>query len=61
MRTTSVLVLLGSLMGVPATQAADASDWLKRLAEADRQYSFQGTNVYERNGSFSTHEIWHRV
>lgn len=42
-------------------QAADASDWLNRLAEADRQNSFQGTFVYERNGSFSTHEIWHRV
>ena len=48
-------------MAVPATQAADASDWLNRLAEADRQNSFQGTFVYERNGSFSTHEIWHRV
>ncbi|HBO4761379.1 sigma factor AlgU regulator MucB [Pseudomonas aeruginosa] len=42
-------------------RAADASDWLNRLAEADRQNSFQGTFVYERNGSFSTHEIWHRV
>lgn len=57
MRTTSLLLLLGSLMAVPATQAADASDWLNRLAEADRQNSFQGTFVYERNGSFSTHEI----
>lgn len=56
-----LLLLLGSLMAVPATQAADASDWLNRLAEADRQNSFQGTFVYERNGSFSTHEIWHRV
>ncbi|ABR83694.1 RNA polymerase subunit sigma [Pseudomonas aeruginosa] len=61
MRTTSLLLLLGSLMAVPAIQAADASDWLKRLAEAERQNSFQGTFVYERNGSFSTHEIWHRV
>lgn len=61
LRTTSLLLLLGSLMAVPATQAADASDWLNRLAEADRQNSFQGTFVYERNGSFSTHEIWHRV
>ncbi|WP_371358721.1 sigma-E factor regulatory protein RseB domain-containing protein, partial [Salmonella sp. E393-2] len=25
------------------------------------QNSVQGTFVYERNGSFSTHEIWHRV
>jgi sigma-E factor negative regulatory protein RseB len=29
------------------------------LAQSDRQ-SFQGTFIYERNGSFSTHGIWHR-
>jgi sigma-E factor negative regulatory protein RseB len=32
---------------------------LQRLAQSDRQ-SFQGTFIYERNGSFSTHGIWHR-
>jgi sigma-E factor negative regulatory protein RseB len=29
------------------------------LAQADRQ-NFQGTFIYERNGSFSTHGIWHK-
>jgi sigma-E factor negative regulatory protein RseB len=32
---------------------------LQRLAQSDRQ-SFEGTFIYERNGSFSTHGIWHR-
>jgi sigma-E factor negative regulatory protein RseB len=40
------------------TEAGQA--WLQRLLEADQQ-SYQGTFVYERNGSFSTHAIWHRL
>ncbi|CDF92990.1 Sigma factor RpoE negative regulatory protein RseB precursor [Pseudomonas sp. SHC52] len=31
------------------------------MGQAEQQQSFQGTFVYERNGSFSTHNIWHRV
>jgi sigma-E factor negative regulatory protein RseB len=31
------------------------------LVEAEQQQSFHGIFVYERNGSFSTHNIWHRV
>lgn len=54
------LCFLGGLLALPV-HAADAQDWLKRLAEAERQQSFQGTFVYERNGSFSTHSVWHRV
>jgi sigma-E factor negative regulatory protein RseB len=34
---------------------------LNRLGQAEQQQSFHGTFVYERNGSFSTHSIWHRV
>jgi sigma-E factor negative regulatory protein RseB len=34
---------------------------LTRLGQAEQQQSFHGTFVYERNGSFSTHNIWHRV
>ncbi len=34
---------------------------MNRLSQAEQQQSFQGTFVYERNGSFSTHNIWHRV
>ncbi len=34
---------------------------MSRLGQAEQQQSFQGTFVYERNGSFSTHSIWHLV
>ena len=53
-------LLLSGWFAVPA-QADDAQDWLKRLGQAEQQQSYQGTFVYERNGSFSTHGIWHRV
>src|SRR5262245_33827848 len=60
MRGISLSLLLGGLMAMPV-QAADALDWIKRLADAERQQNYQGTFVYERSGTFSTHEIWHRV
>ncbi|MCQ3029244.1 MucB/RseB C-terminal domain-containing protein [Pseudomonas syringae] len=53
-------LLLGGWLVLPA-HADEAQDSLKRLAQAEQQQSFQGTFVYERNGSFSTHRIWHRV
>lgn len=53
-------LLLGGWLVLPA-HADDAQDLLKRLAQAEQQQSFQGTFVYERNGSFSTHRIWHSV
>jgi sigma-E factor negative regulatory protein RseB len=61
-----VLILL--LAGLPlcSVQAAGQAPveagqaWLQRLLEADQQ-SYQGTFVYERNGSFSSHAIWHRL
>jgi sigma-E factor negative regulatory protein RseB len=53
-------LLLGGWCAVPA-YADEAQDWLNRLGQAEQQQSFQGTFVYERNGSFSTHNIWHRV
>lgn len=55
-----ISLLLGSWLALPAV-AAEAQDWLERLADAGQSQSFQGTFVYERNGSFSTHRIWHRV
>jgi sigma-E factor negative regulatory protein RseB len=62
MRFIPLLVFLcGSGWAFSAIAAEDAQDWLRRLAEAERSQSFQGTFVYERNGSFSTHSIWHRV
>lgn len=52
--------LLGGWFVLPV-HADEAQDVLKRLAQADQQQSYQGTFIYERNGSFSTHRIWHRV
>lgn len=57
-------LLLGGWLTLPAHAAnssPEAGDWLKKLAQAEQQQSYQGTFVYERNGSFSTHSIWHRV
>lgn len=57
-------LLLGGWLTLPAHAAnssPEAGDWLKKLAQAEQQQSYQGTFVYERNGSFSTHNIWHRV
>lgn len=59
MRFFSLLLLGGSL--VMPVHAADAQNWLNRLLKAEKQQSFQGTFVYERNGSFSTHAIWHQA
>ena len=57
-----VPLLLSGWLALPVSvHADDAQDQLKRLAQAEQQQSFQGTFVYERNGSFSTHKIWHRV
>ncbi|WP_028696745.1 MucB/RseB C-terminal domain-containing protein [Pseudomonas cremoricolorata] len=65
MRAISLLSLfIGSCLAVPALAAnssPQANEWLHRLAQAERQQSYQGSFIYERNGSFSSHEIWHRV
>jgi sigma-E factor negative regulatory protein RseB len=53
-------LLLGGWFVVPA-HADEAQDWLTRLGQAEQQQSFHGTFVYERSGSFSTHNIWHLV
>ncbi|BAU73035.1 MucB/RseB C-terminal domain-containing protein [Metapseudomonas furukawaii] len=60
MRALPVIILLGGWLTQTA-HAADAQDWLQRLADAEQRQSFQGTFVYERNGSFSTHQVWHQV
>ncbi|TXH92521.1 MAG: RNA polymerase subunit sigma [Pseudomonas sp.] len=57
MRAIQLIALVGSCLILPV-QAAET--WLQRLALSDK-HSFQGTFIYERNGSFSTHGIWHRA
>lgn len=52
-------LLIGCCLAMKAQAAMDAAQWLDRLANAERAQSFQGTFVYERNTSFSTHDIWH--
>ncbi|MBC2692202.1 MULTISPECIES: MucB/RseB C-terminal domain-containing protein [Pseudomonas] len=61
MRAIPLLTLLLSGWFVVPAHADEAQDWLNRLSQAEQQQSFQGTFIYERNGSFSTHNIWHRV
>ncbi|RON00521.1 MucB/RseB C-terminal domain-containing protein [Pseudomonas brassicacearum] len=61
MRAIPLLTLLVTGWFVVPAYADEAQDWLARLSQAEQQQSFQGTFVYERNGSFSTHNIWHRV
>ncbi len=61
MRAIPLLTLLLSGWFVLPAHADEAQDWLSRLGRAEQQQSFEGTFVYERNGSFSTHDIWHRV
>jgi len=41
--------------------AADVDTWMQRLAAAEKKQSYQGTFVYERNGSFSSHAVWQLV
>ncbi|KAF0863408.1 MucB/RseB C-terminal domain-containing protein [Pseudomonas sp. LD120] len=61
MRAIPLLSFLLSGWFVVPAHADEAQDWLRRLGQAEQQQSFQGTFVYERNGSFSTHNIWHLV
>lgn len=60
MRFLSFALGIGALLGQSAW-AVDAQDWLLRLQAAEQQTGFHGTFVYERNGSFSSHEIWRHV
>jgi len=61
MRAIPLLSLLLSGWFIVPAHADEAQDWLTRLGQAEQQQSFHGTFVYERNGSFSAHNIWHRV
>lgn len=44
---------------VPFMVSADeAQDWLTKMTKASGELSFHGAFVYERTGSFTTHQIW---
>lgn len=38
--------------------AEEPRDMLKRMVDAAREQSYYGSFVYERTGSFSTHQVW---
>ncbi len=57
MRSYRLTVLLLACLAVPV-RADEAAAWLQRLAVADRQQGLQGTFIYERHGSFSSHAVW---
>lgn len=57
MRVIPLCVVLGGWLSMPAF-AADAGDWLQRLAASEKKQSYHGTFMYERNGSFSSHAVW---
>lgn len=60
MRVIPVCMVLGGWLSMPAL-AVEAEDWMQRLAKAEKQQSYAGTFVYERNGSFSSHGVWQQV
>lgn len=57
-------LLVGSCVALPvlaANSSPEAGKWLSKLAQAERQRNYQASFIYERNGSFSSHQIWHLV
>jgi len=60
MRVIPLFVVLGGWLSMPAF-AAEADVLMQRLADAEKKQSYQGTFVYERNGSFSSHAVWQLV
>lgn len=60
MRAALFLPILFGL-AAPAIAAPDAAQWLDAMARAERTQDFEGTFVYERDGDFSTYQIWHRA
>ena len=60
MRVMPLFVVLGGWLSMPAS-AAEADVLMQRLADAEKKQSYQGTFVYERNGSFSSHSVWQLV
>lgn len=49
---------LAVAQGVPDQRA---NDWLERFQQAPTQHNYKGIFVYERQGVFSTHQVWHQI
>lgn len=60
MRVIPLFMVLGGWLSMPAF-AVEADLLMQRLADAEKNQSYQGTFVYERNGSFSSHAVWQLV
>ncbi|WP_022960997.1 MucB/RseB C-terminal domain-containing protein [Halopseudomonas pelagia] len=62
MSATRQLTLWGAsvaaLFLTTSALAEEPSEMLKRMFDAAREQSYQGAFVYERTGSFSTHQVW---
>lgn len=54
------LGLLG-LLSAPLLWADEAEERLARMIQAQASQSYQGTFVYERQGSFVAHQLWKRA
>ncbi len=54
------LGLLG-LLSAPLLWADEAEERLARMIQAQASQSYQGTFVYERQGSFVAHQLWRRA
>src|SRR5690554_792465 len=54
---SSVAIWAALTGGVFAAQDVSVEQWLQRLQEAQSTQSYQGAFVYERKGTFSTHEM----
>lgn len=52
---------LFGLLSAPLLWADEAEGWLARMIEAQASQSYQGTFVYERQGSFVAHQLWRRA
>jgi sigma-E factor negative regulatory protein RseB len=61
MRFTPIALLTWGMAVCAPVQANDASNWLSRMNQAEQQRNFDGIFVYEREGAFSTHQVWQRV
>lgn len=60
------LAALGLAFFSTLAVAQDASDqkadyWLEQFQQAQALHSYEGIFVYERQGVFSTHQVWHQV